>query len=499
MSNEAQTYAAKVKVGDITAKFVLGRLADRADEKFSCFPSVPLLAAEAEKSERVVQRALALLRTLRLVSDRATKRADGSQGANRYYLHGPWDNYAGTGVPFPEIVTPKEKRAQLWSQRPAEGEFREGTAAAVAVSGDRAAAAALAAAAHAAAAETEAASEARREKARNARKAAEPQIRNISAAQTGVTSTSPHPMTWTSPHPMTSTSPLEPSVVIPSSNHSRPSLRPSVMEVSASEPNRTEGRPDGGEVARKEIREPGKPKHRGEAATAPAAPVASRGMALLMDCARRDSRTTLTGDLLGTLGRHVEGLLAAGWDPGLLEAQIMAPLPRPEEVRTTDAAVIAKRIRSIPAAPPPARDSTVTPTDPALSAPAVPAPRTVHQELTARTSHECPGKDGQCGRHVPAAGQLCAGCRTPCSASCARGPAEQARPDGLCRSCIQDQADAGLPRCVDGCGRAAVRKDGRCSPCHHEQRGRDHEEAQREEAKAAFAALLGQEGVPTPL
>ncbi|MFE3245926.1 helix-turn-helix domain-containing protein, partial [Kitasatospora indigofera] len=121
MSNEAQTYAAKVKVGDITAKFVLGRLADRADEKFSCFPSVPLLAAEAEKSERVVQRALALLRTLRLVSDRATKRADGSQGANRYYLHGPWDNYAGTGVPFPEIVTPKEKRAQLWAQRSAEG------------------------------------------------------------------------------------------------------------------------------------------------------------------------------------------------------------------------------------------------------------------------------------------------------------------------------------------------------------------------------------------
>ncbi|MER5617568.1 helix-turn-helix domain-containing protein [Streptomyces sp. NPDC002215] len=135
MSNEAQTYAAKLRVGDLTAKFVLCRLADRADERFSCFPSVPLLAAEAEKSERVIQRALAKLREMKLVSDKERTRPDGSTASSRYFLHGPWDNYGGTGVPFPTITTPKQKRAEQWSEPPREGSFREGTAAAEALAG----------------------------------------------------------------------------------------------------------------------------------------------------------------------------------------------------------------------------------------------------------------------------------------------------------------------------------------------------------------------------
>ncbi|MFB7467109.1 helix-turn-helix domain-containing protein [Streptomyces sp. NPDC056224] len=133
MSNEAQTYAATLKVGNITAKFVLSRLADRADERFSCFPSVPLLAAEAEKSERVIQRALAHLRELKLISDKERTRPDGSTASSRYFLHGPWDRYGGTGVPFPTITTPKQKRAEAWAEPPIEGSFRPGTAAAEAL------------------------------------------------------------------------------------------------------------------------------------------------------------------------------------------------------------------------------------------------------------------------------------------------------------------------------------------------------------------------------
>ncbi|GGT79650.1 helix-turn-helix domain-containing protein [Streptomyces althioticus] len=130
MSNEAQTYVATLKVGDITAKYILSRLADRADERFSCFPSVPLLAAEAEKSERVVQRALAKLREMKLISDKERTRPDGSTASSRYFLHGPWDNYGGTGVPFPTITTPKQRREERWAEAPREGSFRPGTVAA---------------------------------------------------------------------------------------------------------------------------------------------------------------------------------------------------------------------------------------------------------------------------------------------------------------------------------------------------------------------------------
>ncbi|MGW6979627.1 helix-turn-helix domain-containing protein [Streptomyces sp. NPDC054932] len=133
MSNEAQTYVATLAIGNITAKFVLSRLADRADERFSCFPSVPLLAAEAEKSERVVQRALAHLRGLKVLSDKERTRPDGSTASSRYFLHGPWDRYGGTGVPFPTITTPKQKRSEAWAEPPIEGEFRPGTAAAEAL------------------------------------------------------------------------------------------------------------------------------------------------------------------------------------------------------------------------------------------------------------------------------------------------------------------------------------------------------------------------------
>ncbi|WP_331731805.1 helix-turn-helix domain-containing protein (plasmid) [Streptomyces sp. NBC_01005] len=227
MSIEAHNYVIKLKVGNLTAKFVLGRLADRADERYSCYPSIGLLAAEVEKSERTVQRALEFLAELRLVSDKPAFRPDGSQTSNRYFLHGPWDDYAGTGVPFPEIVTPKEARATIWAQGPAEAEFRAGSAAAAALKADAEAIEASKAAAEAAAARAEAVKEAQRERGRKAaaskpyslaKRPRKDEAGSISAGEQGVTCMSPSPLTCMSPPGVSLMSPLEPSVSTHSSD-----------------------------------------------------------------------------------------------------------------------------------------------------------------------------------------------------------------------------------------------------------------------------------------
>ncbi|MFE7963442.1 helix-turn-helix domain-containing protein [Streptomyces cellulosae] len=130
MSIEALNYANTLKIGNTTRKYILTRLADRADERYSCYPAIALLAAEAEISERQVQKHLAALREVGIVSDKERNRADGSQTTSRYFLHGPWDDYGGTGVPFETIVTPRQARQALWEEPPREGEFRPGTVAA---------------------------------------------------------------------------------------------------------------------------------------------------------------------------------------------------------------------------------------------------------------------------------------------------------------------------------------------------------------------------------
>ncbi|GAA0454450.1 helix-turn-helix domain-containing protein [Streptomyces olivaceiscleroticus] len=206
MSNEAQAYVATLKVGDTTRKFILLRLADRCDERFSCFPSVPLLAAEAETSERTVQRHLAKLREMTLISDKERLRPDGSTASSRYFLHGPWDNYAGTGIPFETIVTPKQKREQQWAEPPREGAFRPGTAAAVALG--------LNAIVSAGQAGVTPVSPREHEKAADANSI-------VSAGQQGVTPMSPPPVTPMSPPPVSPVSPLEPTEVTPTSEPSK--------------------------------------------------------------------------------------------------------------------------------------------------------------------------------------------------------------------------------------------------------------------------------------
>ena len=88
-------------------KLIMYGLADRADEAFSCYPGIPLLAAECEVLPRQVKKHLAWLRHNGYISDRERFRSNGSQTTNRYYLHGPWDDYGGTGIALPEIAFPE--------------------------------------------------------------------------------------------------------------------------------------------------------------------------------------------------------------------------------------------------------------------------------------------------------------------------------------------------------------------------------------------------------
>ncbi|MFD9621888.1 helix-turn-helix domain-containing protein [Streptomyces virginiae] len=297
MSVEALNYVRTLRLGDKypTRKYILTLLADRADESFSCFPSVPLLAAEAEISDRAVQRALAGLRKDGLISDRVRQRANNSQASSRYFVHGPWDDFGGTGAPFPTITPPKQERAKLWEQQPADGDFREGTAIAKALVGD------------------------------------------ISAGQDGVTPASPGGMTPTSPGVVTLASPLEPSPLTTTSNNT---VRPSVPAGGSA--HETDGGTDDSAAEVKPRKAPPR------AAVAP-----TEGVLLLTAIGNELPAFRLTGNTLRDQGRMVDGLLASGWTPEQIR-DIVVGRPLPEKLTKTVGAVISSRIGAAADSPPPA-------------------------------------------------------------------------------------------------------------------------------------------------
>ncbi|MFI6843584.1 helix-turn-helix domain-containing protein [Kitasatospora sp. NPDC050467] len=133
----------------------------------------------------------------------------------------------------------------------------------------------------------------------------------------------------------------------------------------------------------------------GEARTL-APPRMTEGMTLLLELGRRDPRMALAGKPLMDQAAMAEGLLAAGWTGDALTSVLSAPLP--EKVTHSVGAILAGRLSKVPSAPP-LRPAA------AMSPAAGPAPGPRH--------HECPGRDGLCGRHVAAAGKLCAACREP--------------------------------------------------------------------------------------
>ncbi|MFF7459617.1 hypothetical protein [Kitasatospora sp. NPDC008115] len=302
-----------------------------------------------------------------------------------------------------------------------------------------------------------------------------------------------HDATPSVTHDATLASPMTPNVYNPVENPPQeptatPPVPPSVSDPSAraSDDGRPDGRTDGGEVDQQNREQSGEPGAGGRS-TAPAAPVASEGVALLIEAARRYERAALPGELLHQLGRHVEGLLAGGWSWSQLMPQITAPLPPREEVKKTDSALTAARIRKIPGRPPAIPAPGERPSKPDV--PGVPSQGAVRREprhccvdcgapgvstkgaLCRKCQERCPGGCGQAYNHIRPDG-LCPSCATgparPEPTPASPEPQPEPTPEEVCAALFGTHGatrPGGCAEGVNGCQRDAVRED-RCEVCH---------------------------------
>ncbi len=86
---KALGWAKEQRAGSPLNKLVLLLIAERADERFSCYPSVRLLAEEAEATPRGVRLALRHLESAGLITTVAQTRASGARTSSRYYVNHP--------------------------------------------------------------------------------------------------------------------------------------------------------------------------------------------------------------------------------------------------------------------------------------------------------------------------------------------------------------------------------------------------------------------------
>ena len=82
-------WATDLDIDSPTAKFILLLLANKADENFSCFPSVSTLMAESSAGRSTVLRALKNLEVDGYITRKAQFHDSGAQRASRYYLSHP--------------------------------------------------------------------------------------------------------------------------------------------------------------------------------------------------------------------------------------------------------------------------------------------------------------------------------------------------------------------------------------------------------------------------
>ncbi|MFI6444666.1 hypothetical protein [Kitasatospora sp. NPDC050543] len=113
----------------------------------------------------------------------------------------------------------------------------------------------------------------------------------------------------------------------------------------------------------------------------------TEGVELLLELGRREPQMALSGQPLMDQGAMVEGLLAAGWTRGALMSIVSAPLP--SKIRTSVAAVLARRIALIPVNPPTQAATAVTPKQPA-------APRSTRVCDDCKTPLSTLGRCGPC-------------------------------------------------------------------------------------------------------
>jgi Helix-turn-helix domain len=100
MSWQALGWASELDIDSPIAKFILHLLANKADEKYSCFPSISTLIAESSAGRSTILRALKKLETDRYITREAQFHDSGAQRASRYYLNHPLaPHMAGRGGP----------------------------------------------------------------------------------------------------------------------------------------------------------------------------------------------------------------------------------------------------------------------------------------------------------------------------------------------------------------------------------------------------------------
>ena len=110
MSWKALDWATELEIDSAIAKFILHLLANKADENFSCFPSVSTLMAESSAGRSTILRALKKLEDDGLITRSPQFHDSGARRATRYYLNHPLAPHLAltprpdTGPPRPDTT-----------------------------------------------------------------------------------------------------------------------------------------------------------------------------------------------------------------------------------------------------------------------------------------------------------------------------------------------------------------------------------------------------------
>lgn len=186
---------------------------------------------------------------------------------------------------------------------------------------------------------------------------------------------------------------------------------------------------------------------------APEADEMHPGIRLLLSIGTAHPELLLTGQALTDQGRVVTVMLEAGWSAEQLR-HVIAGRPLPHPVRTTVGAIVAARLRTAQAYPPPAvtaaHPNEPVPDDsmPLSTTHSSGSARTVSEALTYRAHTECAG----CGVPTTAPGEdLCPACLgwPPCR-TCPGPTPRRAHPDGdgrctTCASTFIDHLEGSTP------------------------------------------------------
>jgi DNA-binding transcriptional MocR family regulator len=125
VSWKALDWATESEVESAIAKFILLLLANKADENFSCYPSIGVLMAESGAGRSTVLRALKKLEADGFVTRNPQFHDSGAQRVNRYYLNHPLAPHLST-PPRPALTPPRPDARRAPSQRGTGGGVRAG-------------------------------------------------------------------------------------------------------------------------------------------------------------------------------------------------------------------------------------------------------------------------------------------------------------------------------------------------------------------------------------